>query len=161
MADAKTNNMLERCFNVAKVLLTISPFIGLFYITTNGNVNGGNIMLALSRNPKFTVIFLACMINPFIAYLLMFVQGKLREGDASYAVLNLLLLVVAEGILQNLVFAMLLGVILYKTTKVYGISLKESFTEKCSNHLFTTISGSIVVLVLAGFCLFAQMRIGF
>lgn len=161
MVDVRTNNKLERYFNVAKVLLTLSPFIGLFYIMMNGNVESGNIMQVINQDPKLAILFLTCMINPFIAYLLVFMQGKLKEGDPSYAVVNLVVLVGAEVVLQNVVYVMLLGFLLYKISKSYSISVKESYVEKSSSHLFRTISGSIVVLVLACFCLFAQTRIGF
>ncbi len=160
MVNTIKNNKLDRYFNIAKVLLTISPFVGIAYIMMSASKAGGDIALALSQNPDLTVLFLVCMINPFIAYLLIFMHRKLNEGDPSYAVVNLVLLVVAEVLLQNLIYVLLLGFILFKTLRTYNLSIKESFADKHGIHLLSTISGSLVVIVLTGICLFAQIRIG-
>jgi uncharacterized membrane protein YecN with MAPEG domain len=100
------------------------------------------------------------MINPFIVYLLIFIHRKVNEGDVAYAVVNLVLLAVSELMLENVIYVILLGFILYKTTNSYGITIKESFQKKRSDHFLSTISGSSVVILLCGICLFARIRIG-
>ena len=62
--------------------------------------------------------------------------------------------------LQNVLYIILLGFLLIKTLKTYNISFKECFKVKWNKSFFSTISGGIVVLVLASICLFATLRIG-
>ncbi|MGN0409074.1 MAG: hypothetical protein ACI4E3_01565 [Candidatus Fimousia sp.] len=160
MVNTKKSNALDRYYNIAKVLLALSPFAGLAYIAMSASQAGGDFAAAISQNPRFTVLFLVCMINPFIAYLLIFMHRKLKEGDISYAIINLVLLIIAEGMLQNLLYMILIGFLLFKTVRIYDSSIRESFALKKKEKLLSTISGSFVVLVLAGICLFAQIRIG-
>ncbi len=50
-------------------------------------------------------------------------------------------------------------VILYKTLRAYNVTIKDSFKEKLGKGFFMTVSGSLVVIFLAGICLFATIRI--
>ena len=67
--------------------------------------------------------------------------------------------IVAEILLQNVLYVILFGVILYKTLKTYNVTIKESFKEKLKDKFLMTISGSLVVIGLACICLFATIRI--
>lgn len=160
MVIPQKKNALDRYYNIVKVLLTLSPFVGLSYIMMGATKNGTDIASAIAADPSLTVMFLVSMINPFIAYLLIFMHRRLNGGDVAYAVVNLILLVVAEAMIQNLLYIILLGFVLYKTMRTYDITIRKSLQLKLKDHFFSTISGSIVVLVLTGICLFAQIRIG-
>ena len=78
------------------------------------------------------------MVNPFIAYLLGFLQQHLNKADYGYAVVNMALMIVAEVMLQNFLYVAALAFLLYKTVKTYQIpvkdsvekSLKKSFSER-------------------------------
>ena len=67
---------------------------------------GGSVSAAIGEDPKLAVMFLVSMINPFIAYLMTFMQKKLHM-DAAYAAVNLTLLIAAEIMLQNVWYILL------------------------------------------------------
>ena len=99
------------------------------------------------------------MINPFIAYLLVFIQRKIKENDISYAVVNIVIFIISEILLQNILYVALFAFLLYKTLKTYNTTIKNSFKDKLQNKFLMTISGSLVVFGLACICLFATIRI--
>lgn len=160
MVDTKKNTKLDRYYNIAKVLLALSPFVALAYISMNAAKMGVAMATAVGQDPNMTVMFLVAMINPFIAYLLIFAHKKMDQRDSAYAVVNLVFLIVAELMLENVIYILLLGFILYQTMNTGNITIKESFQIKLREHFLSTISGSLVVIVLAGICLFARIRIG-
>lgn len=160
MVNTKKSTKLDRYYNIAKILLTLSPFVALAYISMNAAKMGMATAAAVGQNPSMTVLFLVAMINPFIAYLLIFAHKKIDQNDSAYAVVNLVFLMVAELMLENVIYIVLLGFILYQTMNAGNITIKESFQTKLHERFFSTISGSLVVIVLAGICLFARIRIG-
>lgn len=160
MVDTKKNTKLDRYYNIAKVLLALSPFVALAYISMNAAKMGTTMAAAIGQNPNMTVMFLVAMINPFIAYLLIYAHKKIDQRDSAYAVVNLVFLIVAEIMLENMIYILLLGFILYQTMNAGNVTIKESFQTKLQEKFLSTISGSLVVIVLAGICLFARIRIG-
>ncbi len=153
-------NPLNKYYNIAKVLLILAPFMSLMYLSMVSARIGFSILQAIQQDPKLTILFLVSMINPFIAYLLIFIQRKIDDyGDVSYAVTNLVMFTIAEIMLQNILYISLFGFILYKTLKTYKVTIKDSFKEKLSDGFLMTISGSLIVIALAGICLFATIRI--
>lgn len=120
---------------------------------------GASIQQVIEADPKFLIMFLASMVNPFIAYLLIYMHKRINDGDISYAVVNLVVLIVAEFIFQNALYMFLLGFILYKTIKTYNISIKSSFKDKIKDKFLMVISGGIVVIIFASICLFATIRV--
>lgn len=155
----KKVNSLNKYYNIAKILLTLTPFIALMYLSMESTKIGIDMMNLIQSEPRFTILFLVSMINPFIAYLIMFIQKKIEENDISYAVTNIVMFIVAEILLQNVLYVILFGFILYKTLKAYNVTIKGSFKEKSQDKLLMTISGSLVVIGLACICLFATIRI--
>ncbi len=152
-------NSLNKYYNIAKILLVLTPFMALMYLSMESARMGVVMQQAIQQNPKLTILFLVSMINPFIAYLLVFIQKKIESSDISYAITNIVMFIVAEILLQNVLYVILFGVILYKTLKTYNLTIKESFKEKLENKFLMTISGSLVVIGLACICLFATIRI--
>ena len=75
--NVTVNSSIERIFTIIKVLLAVSPFMALGYLTAKGTA-GANLQTILSQNPHYTVMFLVAMVNPFIAYLLGFLQQHLN-----------------------------------------------------------------------------------
>lgn len=120
---------------------------------------GASIQQVIEADPKFLIMFLTSMVNPFIAYLLIYMHKRINDGDISYAVVNLVVLIVAEFIFQNALYMFLLGFILYKTIKTYNISIKSSFKDKIKDKFLMVISGGIVVIIFASICLFATIRV--
>ncbi|MPN34509.1 hypothetical protein SDC9_182003 [bioreactor metagenome] len=152
-------NFLNKYYNVAKALLILSPLMSLMYLSMNSAKIGLSIPQVIQQDPRLTILFLVSMINPFIAYLLIFIQRKIEANDVKYAVTNLVMFIVAELLLRNILYVILFGFILYKTLKVYNVTIKESFKDKFKDGLLMTISGSLVVITLASICLFATIRI--
>jgi hypothetical protein len=151
---------IEKIFTIIRVLLAVSPFMALAYLSMNNAKYGGSLQTVLSSNPTFTVMFLVAMINPFIAYLLKYVQEHLEAGDGRYALLNLGLMIAAEIMIGNLLYTLALAFLVYKCMKTYDISLQEEILHRTKGHLLRDISGSIVLIVFAGICMFARMRLG-
>ena len=126
----------------------------------HGQPVGGSSLSSRDRGEgqKLAVMFLVSMINPFIAYLMTFMQKKLHM-DAAYAAVNLTLLIAAEIMLQNVWYILLIGFILYKTLREYGLTIRESFRKEWRENFLSIISGSLVVIGLCSVCLFATIRI--
>ena len=152
-------NSINKYYNIAKILLAISPCMSLMYLSMESAKLGISLAEVIGQDPNQTVMFLVSMINPFIAYLLIFIQKKIDNNDVKYAIVNLVMFMVAKILLMNLLYVILFGVILYKTLKSYNVTIKDSFKEKLGKGFFMTVSGSLVVIFLAGICLFATIRI--
>ena len=152
-------NSINKYYNIAKILLAISPCMSLMYLSMESAKLGISLAEVIGQDSKQTVMFLVSMINPFIAYLLIFIQKKIDNNDVKYAIVNLVMFMVAEILLMNLLYVILFGVILYKTLRAYNVTIKDSFKEKLGKGFFMTVSGSLVVIFLAGICLFATIRI--
>ena len=156
MVNSYEKKSIEKYYTIAKVLLTISPIVCVLYLNVGSISVGKSILNVIQEDPKLLIMFLSTMSNPFIAYLLIFMQRRIEEKDIAYAVVNLAILVIAQIMFQNIVFIAILG---YKMLKTYNVSLKECFREKFKNQFFLTISGAIVVIFIASICLFASIRI--
>ena len=152
-------NSINKYYNMAKILLILSPCMSLMYLSMESAKLGISLAEVIGQDPNQTVMFLVSMINPFIAYLLIFIQKKIEDNDVKYAIVNLVMFIVAEILLMNLLYVILFGVILYKTLRAYNVTIKDSFKEKLGKGFFMTVSGSLVVIFLAGICLFATIRI--
>lgn len=152
-------NSINKYYNIAKILLAISPCMSLMYLSMESAKLGISLAEVIGQDPNQTVMFLVSMINPFIAYLLIFIQKKIDNNDVKYAIVNLAMFMVAEILLMNLLYVILFGVILYKTLRAYNVTIKDSFKEKLQKGFLMTVSGSLVVIFLAGICLFATIRI--
>ena len=150
---------INKYYNIAKILLAISPCMSLMYLSMESAKLGISLAEVIGQDPNQTVMFLVSMINPFIAYLLIFIQKKIDNNDVKYAIVNLVMFMVAEILLMNLLYVILFGVILYKTLRAYNVTIKDSFKEKLQKGFLMTVSGSLVVIFLAGICLFATIRI--
>jgi uncharacterized membrane protein YecN with MAPEG domain len=159
MTNAKQIKSLDRYYNIAKVLLIVTPFLCLMYLSMGAAKTGASIPQIIQEDPRNMVMFLISMINPLISYLLTFMHKKVHDGDIAYSVVNLVVLIVAEIMLQNAWYVILLGFLLVKTLKTHNVSFKECLNEKWNKSFFVTISGSILVLVLTSICLFATLRI--
>ena len=150
----------DKWFTAAKVFLTLSPLITLGYLQTAAT--GSNMQLAelLTASPETTVTFLAAMTGPFVAYLMKFVQSHLYEGDAAYAMTNLMLMMIGEAMLYNTVYFIMMIVLMYFVFSMTGMNPFTAIRQKWSDHFLRDISGSIVLLLICGFCMFVSMRLG-
>ncbi|ASW43857.1 MULTISPECIES: hypothetical protein [Eubacteriales] len=157
--NKKEIETLNKYFDILKLILLVSPFISIMYLSLKATTIGLTISEAITNNPEFSIVFLVSMINPFIAYLLKVMHNKINNNDVEYAVVNLVLILLAELLLQNILFIALFVFILYKTLKVYKINIINSFKKKLTKGFLITISGSVFIIALASICSFAMMRI--
>jgi len=157
--NKKEIETLNKYFDILKLILLVSPFISIMYLSLKATTIGLTISEAITNNPEFSIVFLVSMINPFIAYLLKVMHNKINNNDVEYAVVNLVLILLAELLLQNILFIALFVFILYKTLKIYKINIINSFKKKLTKGFLITISGSVFIIVLASICSFAMMRI--
>lgn len=150
----------DRWFTAAKVLLAVSPLIALVYLQSMAASVDGDLQRVLSQNPEITVTFLASMTGPFAAYLLGFIQKHLYQGDGSYAMINLTMILIAEAMLKNAFYFLLIAVLMFFTMRMTGVSLIQGFRNKVHDHFFRDISGTLLLIALSGICLFASVRLG-
>lgn len=150
----------DRWFTVAKVLLAVSPLIALAYLQTASVSVGGDLQSVLRQNPEMTVGFLTSMTGPFAAYLLGFIQKHLHAGDGSYAMINLTLIMIAEAMLKNAFYFIVIVVLLFFTIRMTNVNLIQAFRQKLHDHLLRDVSGSLVLIAFSAICLFASVQIG-
>lgn len=148
----------DKWFTIAKVLLTLSPFVALGYLQIF--IEGGDISTLLQQNPEITVTFLISMAGPFTAYLLGFAQNHLYEGDVAYMMSHLVLIFVAEALLRNAVYMILVTYLMYLVYQMTGMSPMASLRLKWKDHFWRDLSGCIVLIVFSLFCLFVSLRLG-
>ena len=70
---------LNKFYNLAKLLLMLTPFISFIYLTMEATSIGISMQELIQQDSNFTILFLVSMINPFIAYLLVFIQKKIED----------------------------------------------------------------------------------
>ena len=148
----------DRWFTLAKVLLTLSPFVALVYLQMFAG--GKDIAALLKQNPEITVTFLVSMAGPFTAYLMGFAQNHLYEGDAAYLMAHLVFIFTAEALLRNVVYMIIVTYLMYLVYQMTGMSPMKSLRVKWRNHFWRDLSGCIVLIVFSLFCLFVSVRLG-
>ncbi len=148
----------DKWFTITKILLTLAPFIALIYL--QAFIGGSNLSELLQQNPKITLTFLVSMAGPFTAYLLGFAQKHLHDGDAAYMMAHLAMLFVVELLLRNGVYSVLMICLMFFVYRMTGMSPLEALRLKLKNHFFRDLSGCIVLIVFAMFCLFVSLRLG-
>lgn len=149
----------DKYFRIAKIFLTLTPILCLVYMTAFGGARGLSVTELIRSEPAMAVAFLTAMLNPFAAYLLGYAQRKAETGDYAYAAANVMSLIAIELILMNLVYAVMLAALLVCLRKDRGLSLGGIMKQYRFKHLLYDISGSLVMLPVAGLCLFAQLRL--
>lgn len=148
----------DKWFTIAKVLLTLAPFIALVYLQSF--TGGGTISELLQQNPEITLTFLVSMAGPFTAYLLGFAQKHLYDGDVPYMMAHLLLLFVAEALLRNGVYMLVIGCLTFFVYRMTGMSPLTALRLKWKDHFFRDLSGCFVLILFSMFCLFVSLRLG-
>lgn len=150
----------DRWFTIAKVLLAVSPLIALVYLQAASTSVGGDLQSVLRQNPEITISFLASMTGPLAAYLLGFVQKHLYQGDAAYAMTNLTLIMVAEAMLKNVFYFIVIVVLMFFTLRMTNVSPIQGFRQKLHDHFLRDISGSLFMIALSAICMFAWIQLG-
>lgn len=148
----------DRWFTIAKTLLTLAPLVAVAYLQMFAGDN--DISSLLQRNPQITVTFLTAMTGPFTAYLIGIAQKHLYVGDVEYIMAHLLLIFVAEALLRNVVYMVIVTFLMYLVYQMGGVSPLCALRRKWNNHFFRDLSGCFLLIVFCAFCLFASLRLG-
>ncbi len=153
------NNTLNRYFVMVKIALVMAPILGYFYITSMAAMMQISLQEVLEINPSLTIMLITTMVNPYIAYLVDISQKKLENEEASFAILNMTLLVLAQCLSQNLLYIFLLGLLFYKVTKIYKIDAVKELKLITIKQYFTLGGGSFIVIFIYMLCLFVSLQI--
>lgn len=151
---------LKRYFTILKIVLFCMPFLCMGYL---GALSGGTALDArsvLAENPTMAVSFLSAMLQPYAAWLLILSERRLADGRGQFAVVGLTLLLVAELCLMSSIGVIGMALILWKSVRYSGYGIPAAF-RSCTPHSFIyEAGGTIPMLLFAGICLFASLRLG-
>ena len=153
--DTARERLTRRIFTTVQVVLVIFPFALLGYVS----MAGMSLQDAFGRDPGFTVSFLAAMAQPFVAWLIRIGYRHYSEGDGGYALGNLIGLLCAEALMQNVVGVAGCAVALWRLWRPAAGELTEWKERRGLGGVLFDISGAIVVLAIAAICAFASWRI--
>ncbi len=151
---------LNRYFYILKLVLFCMPFLCIVYLGLGAGAAAAAPTAILNANPTMAVSFLAAMLQPFAAWLVILSERRLADGRTNWAIFNLTLLLTAEILLMNTAGTVGMALVLWKTTRIYGCGIPAAF-HSCSPHdFFREAGGNLPLLTLAGLCLFASLRLG-
>lgn len=156
----KTLLKTDRYFTIVKGILIAMPFLCLAYLKLG---TGGTVLEAggaLAQSPAAAVTFLAAMVQPYVAFLLSLVQQRLTDERKCFALASLGLLLVAEAMLMSSVGVVGLGLLTYRASKAAQSNPIAALRQCRSGRLLFELGGCVLVLLLAGLCLFASVRLG-
>lgn len=156
LKDAK----LSRYFTILKILLFCMPFLCLGYVGLGAGSMALDAQSALAADPTIAVSFLTAMIQPYAAWIAILSERRLADGRTPYAVVNLTLLLAAELLMMSTVGVIGMALILWKSTRVYGCGVSEAFLTCEKRAFLREAGGNLPLLLLAGLCLFASLRLG-
>lgn len=159
-ANSAREQRTAQFFGVVEVLLVLVPVLLVAsFVMMKGSLTAESLQSYFSEDPAFLVSFLAACVQPFAAYLLRLVHRKYLEGDMGYAAGNLIALLCAEMLLQNLVGVVGMVVLLWRVWKNAAPHMGDWVHERRFGGVLFDISGALVVLAFALICAFAGMRL--
>ena len=150
---------MNRYFNVVKVFLAITPVICYLYVNLRGMMLGVGFKEVITQDANVAILFLISMLNPYIAYLLHLMENKLKEQNFSFAIINMVALLVAQALTMNLFYFLMLAFLFFKAINYYGIDVKASLHELTFKNSFLYGGGSFLIVALSSVCLFATIRL--
>lgn len=159
MGAAAMTKKLNRYFTIMRVVLMCMPFACLAYLGMSGV--WGDAQGALQASPIIAITFLSSMAQPYVALLLKLVQRRLEDGREAYALLNLVLLFAAEMMFMSWVGVIGMLLLIYLAVRQAHMGPVEMLAGCKPGALVREAGGSVLVLLLAGVCLFASIRVGF
>lgn len=148
-------------FLVVEALLVVSPFAGMA-VSSPLNFDAAGIASLqdlFASSPAFAVSFLAACIQPLVAYLLHLAHKHYADGDGGYTAANLVGLLCAEMLMQNVVGLAGIALLLWRVWRPTAKERARWRKERPWGAKAAEVSGAIVVVVLAALCAFASWRI--
>lgn len=157
--NPKKQKKIERYLNIVIGMMILMPIICCLYLMLKANVMVTDIKALLETYPEVTVLFLTAMIHPYIAYLLILEKKKLKENNFTSILANMGLIMIAEGLLNNIVYVVFLSIIFYLILKESRISIKQVVQSLFVKRSFIQYGGSLLVIMTSSLCLFATIRL--
>lgn len=155
----KAEKRMERYFLITKVFLALTPVICYFYVSLRGMMQGIGFQEVLETQPNMTIVFLIAMLNPYVAYLLHLIEKKLKEQDECFAVINMVLLLVAQMLTMNVFYFMMLGYVFYKAINYYQLPVKATLRSMTLKMSFYHGGGSMLIIAFSTICFFATIQL--
>ena len=158
---SRREQLTARIFTTVQVVLClvlVATVVSLSMAGTGLSVDG--LQEAFASNPAMAVSFLSACMQPFIAYLMRFVRNHYAAGDAGYAAANLIVLLCAEMMLQSMVGVVAMAVLLWRVWHRGAQAMGGWRRGRGVAGVLVDVSGALVVLVVAGICLFASVQLG-
>mgnify|MGYP006867315501 CR=1 FL=1 len=109
---------------------------------TGGGLSAEGLQATFAENPAASITLIAACLQPFVAYLLRFVYRHYAQGDTGYAVSNLIALLCAEMLLQNIVGIAGMAVLLWRTWRRGSEGLDAWRAHRGVGGMLVDISGA-------------------
>lgn len=154
--ESARERLTRRVVTAVQVVLVIFPFAVWGYV----GLGGVSLEKAFAGDPGFVVSFLAAVAQPFVAWLIRIAYRHYTEGDGGYALGNLIGLICAELMLQNVVGLAGCAVLLWRLWRPAAGELAEWRECRGVGGVVVDISGALVVIVIGAVCAFASWRLG-
>ncbi|MDY4040910.1 MAG: hypothetical protein SOY67_02210 [Collinsella sp.] len=160
--DTPRERLTRRIFTTVEVVLVAIPFVHLGFagVLNAGTAAMESLRVMLEQNPAFLVSFIAALLQPFVAYLVRIAYRHYARGDAGYAAGNLVGLLCAELLMQNMVGIVGMAVLLWRTWGRASLALGPWARGRRAGGVLADVSGPLVAVVLAGLCALANARLG-
>lgn len=148
-----------KIFTILQVLLVVVPLalVGWVWVAGGGSVE--DLGEAMREDPSITVSFISAMMQPLVAWLLVFVKRHYTAGDGGYAAANLIGLICGELLLQNAVGVLGCALVLWRIWRRIPGELTSWRQERGIKGALADLSGAIAVCVVGAVCAFATWRI--
>lgn len=160
--DTPRERLTRRIFTTVQVVLVAIPFVHLGFagVLNAGTAAMESLRVMLEQNPAFLVSFIAALLQPFVAYLVRIAYRRYAQGDAGYAAGNLVGLLCAELLMQNMVGIVGMAVLLWRTWGRASVALGPWARGRRAGGVLADVSGALVAVVLAALLAFANARLG-
>lgn len=158
--DSPRERLTRRVFLAVEIALVAVPFV---YLGASGLLGADltspeGLSAAVDANPLVAVGLVTAFVQVFVSYLLRFSYRHYERGDAGYAAGNLIGLLCAEVLMQNVAGVAGVAVLLWRTWRRSSTDLRGWAARRGPLGVLADVSGSLVVLVLAAVCALALSR---
>ena len=153
--DTPRERLTKRILTTAQVVLVAYPLAGMAI----ASLSGTSVQELLEGDPTFVVTFLSIFAQPLVAWLLRFVHRHYAEGDGGYAMGNLIGLLCAELLLQNVLGIAAVLILLWRLWPTAAGEMGDWARKRGVGGVLFDVSGSLVVIAIGLIVAFASWRL--
>lgn len=139
------------------MLLAVSPFVYLLFLYMQSLQSNQSIMHLLNTDGLMCINLIASFCNLFAAYILKNSFDKKYSMDI--VIVHLFIFAIAQVCVMNFFYFFLIGFVEYKFIQRNSVTIKSSFMSVMKNLGYVRIVGSLSILFIHIFLLFATLRI--